>query len=92
MNRQKGMDVINELAANLGLFSRQPNMRYFSLPDDPRRFCWTTEKADGKYWAALYRIRKDGAWVLKKRRGYKHRASAKRCAKRWKERARSCRV
>jgi len=88
---QKYADLMNFLGADLmnqilGVTRQQPNMRYMSL--EQQRFCWTTERtSDSKYWALLYRVRKDGVWVLKKKRAFKHRAAAKRCAKRWKERA-----
>ena len=83
--RKDPMAFINRLAAELGLVSRQPNMRYFTATKgDPYRYCWTTERTkDRKFYALIYRELKNGTWVLKKKRAFGRRKTAKKYAGQW---------
>ena len=74
----KYKDPIRALNALYRRVSRSPNLRYFKTSrDDPYRFCWTTERVNGKFHTLVYRIRKDGTWILKKKLAFGKRRVAK---------------
>ena len=82
------MDAINRIFASI--LPRQPNMRYWEAKrGDPYKFCWTTQRtSDGKFWALIYRLLKDGTWVLKKKVAFGRRRIAKKRAHTWMEKRR----
>jgi len=79
---QTVMDEINKLFASL--MPRQPNMRYYETErGDPYKFCWTTERCKGKFYALIYRKKKNKTWVLKKKVAFGKRRIAKQRAHTW---------
>lgn len=77
--------LLSKILGEAGLLSQMPNFRYYEVNrKDPYKFCWTTQRSsNGKFYALIYRVRKDGTWVLKKKRVFGHRKTAKRYAKEW---------
>lgn len=83
MSQESPLDKINRLMASM--MPRMPRFRYFDVKQgDPYKFAWTTERDNkGYFWALIYRKRKDGTWVLKKKRKFKKRRIAKARALKW---------
>jgi len=88
VDHQKAIDLLNELARDLGLFGRSPRFRYFTMPRKWKKtryaFGWTTERqSNGKFVAFKYRILRNGNWKLVKKVEFGKRRVAKARALKW---------